>query len=197
MKQIVRAVLALSVLVAPAAAEAPPQPLNATDTTRCTWLWRSGGGLGLWTEQCRFETGLWEVLYDAAADRFVLRVDGGEHFTVLQQFRNPGGAPAILPELKARGLVTDDAECVMAPVSDQPAPPGWSAFQVLPTGARKAAFDAQVQQEIPDPPCGLLGHSVSSVGFFMVRADRPDRVLYVNLGQDGSQIAIDSVTFTD
>ncbi|WP_395686325.1 hypothetical protein [Aestuariivirga sp.] len=197
MKQIVRAVLALSVLVAPAAAEAPPQPLNATDTTRCTWLWRSGGGLGLWTEQCRFETGLWEVLYDAAADRFVLRVDGGEHFTVLQQFRNPGGAPAILPELKARGLVTDDAECVMAPVSDQPAPPGWSAFQVLPTGARKAAFDAQVQQEIPDPPCGLLGHSVSSIGFFMVRADRPDRVLYVNLGQDGSQIAIDSVTFTD
>jgi hypothetical protein len=183
--------------LAPAVAGAPPAPLHATDTTHCNWLWRSGGGLGLWTEQCRFESGLWEVRYDAAADRFALSVDNGEPYTVLQQFRNPGGALAILPDLKARGMVTDDAECVMAPASAQPVPAGWSAFQVLPTGARKAAFDAQVQQEIPDPPCGPLGYAVNSIGFFMVRAGQPDRVLYVNLGQDGTLIELDSVTFTN
>jgi hypothetical protein len=94
-------------------------------------------------------------------------------------------------------MVTDDAECVMAPASAQPVPAGWSAFQVLPTGARKAAFDAQVQQEIPDPPCGPLGYAMNSIGFFMVRAGQPDRVLYVNLGQDGTLIELDSVTFTN
>lgn len=176
--------------------DAPPAPLYATDRDRCEWIWRQGRDVGLWTEQCRFDTGLWGVTYDPEKDLFALRVDSGEPYTVLQSFRNAGGAVGLLPELKARGLVLDDPECVMAKVSDRPAPQGWSAWEVVPTGGKKTSFDAQVQIEIPEPPCGALGLAVQSVGFFMARDNQPDRVLYANLGQDGTMIDLTTVTLS-
>lgn len=172
---------------------ASPVPFYSTDRTACSWVWRQGRDLGLWTETCKFDTGLWDVVYDPAKDLFALRVDAGEPYTVLQQFRAAGGPPALLATLKAKGLVRDDADCVMAKVSDQPSPAGWSAWQVVPTGKRKADFDAVVQTEIPPPPCGKLGYAVDSVGFFMVKDDQPDRVLYANLGQDGTMIDLASI----
>jgi hypothetical protein len=50
-----------------------------------------------------------------------------------------------------------------------------------------------VQEQIPEPPCGKLGFAVDSVGFFMVKDDAPDRVLYANLGQDGTMIDLASI----
>lgn len=173
---------------------APVAPFYATDRQNCSWVWKQGGGLGLWTERCQFDTGLWDVIYDGARDLFALRVDAGEPYPVLRQFRQPGGAPALLPALKAQGLVLDDADCVMAKVEDQPAPPGWTAWQVVPTGKRKEAFDSVVQVEVPEPPCGELGYRVDLIGFFMVKDAKPDRVLYVNLGQDGTMIDLASIT---
>ena len=85
----------------------------------------------------------------------------------------------------------------MAQVSDQPAPPGWTAWQVVPVGKRKEAFDSVVQTEVPEPPCGELGYRVDLIGFFMVNDANPDRVLYVNLGQDGTMIDINSITLGD
>jgi len=172
---------------------ASPVPFYSTDKTACSWVWRQGRDVGLWTEACKFDTGLWGVRYDETKDLFALSVDSGEPYTVLQQFREPGGPIALLATLKKQGLVLDDAECVMARVADQPAPPGWSAWQVVPTGKRKEAFDAVVQEEIPEPPCGKLGYAVDSVGFFMVRDGHPDRVLYANLGQDGTMIDLASI----
>jgi hypothetical protein len=177
-----------------AAPGAPVAPFYATDARDCSWVWKTGKGLGLWTEQCKFDTGLWDVVYDEARDLFALRVDAGEPYPVLRQFREPGGAPALLPALKKQGLVLDDAECVMAKVEDQPAPQGWTAWQVVPTGKRKAAFDSVVQVEVPEPPCGEFGYRVDLIGFFMVNDARPDRVLYVNLGQDGTMIDLASIT---
>jgi hypothetical protein len=81
----------------------------------------------------------------------------------------------------------------MAKVADQPEPAGWSAWQVVPTGKLKEAFDKEVQEQIPEPPCGKLGFAVDSVGFFMVKDDAPDRVLYANLGQDGTMIDLASI----
>ena len=177
-------------------AGAPPAPFYATDRNKCEWIWRQGKDVGLWTEQCRFDTGLWGVSYDPEKDRFALRVNSGEPYTVLQPFRSAGGAAALLPALKARGLVLDDPECVMARVSDRPVPEGWTAWQVVPTGKKKEAFDKQVQIEIPEPPCGALGYAVDSVGFFMAKDDQPGRVLYANLGQDGTMIDLASVTLS-
>lgn len=189
----------VSVRVPPHAAEqgAPPAPFYATDRKACGWFWRKGKGIGLWTEQCKFDTGLWDVIYDEAEDLFALRVDQGEPYPVLRQFRAEGGAAGLLPELKQNGLVLDDAECVMAKVEDQPVPPGWTAWQVVPTGKRKEAFDSVVQIEVPEPPCGELGYRVDLIGFFMAKEEAPGRVLYVNLGQDGTMIDIASITLTD
>ena len=172
---------------------ASPVPFYSTDRTACSWVWRQGSDLGLWTETCKFDTGLWGVTYDDKDNRFALRVNDGEPYTVLQEFREPGGPPALLAELKRQGLVLDDDQCQMAQVSDQPAPPGWTAWQVVPTGKMKEAFDKQVQVEIPEPPCGRLGYAVDSVGFFMVKDDTPGRILYANLGQDGTMIDLASI----
>jgi hypothetical protein len=187
----------VSVRVAPheAVDGAPPVPFYATDRTACSWVWRQGGDLGLWTETCKFDTGLWGVTYDAAGHLFALQVNGGEPYTVLQEFAEPGGPPALLATLKTQGLVRDDAACQMAQVNDQPAPAGWTAWQVVPTGKLKEDFDRQVQQEIPDPPCGKLGYAVDSVGFFMVKNGTPGRILYANLGQDGTMIDLASIRF--
>ena len=171
----------------------PPAPFYATDKKACAWNWVEGRDMGLWTERCNFDTGLWEVAYDAAQDQFALSVDRGQPYRVLQQF-HAANAVALLPELKAKGLVLDDAECVMAQVADQPVPDGWSAWQVVPTGKRKEAFDSVVQIEVPDPPCGELGYRVDSIGFFMAKEGAPGRVFYANLGQDGTMIDLASLT---
>jgi hypothetical protein len=176
---------------------APVAPFYATDRENCSWVWKQGKGIGLWTEQCKFDTGLWDVIYEPANDLFALRVDAGEPYPVLRQFRQQGGAAALLPSLKGKGLVLDDPECVMAKVEDQPAPPGWTAWQVVPTGKRKEAFESLVQVEVPEPPCGVLGYRVDLIGFFMVPEQAPDRVLYVNLGQDGTMIDLASITLGD
>lgn len=176
-----------------AEAGAPPAPFYATDRQNCSWVWETGKGIGLWTERCKFDTGVWDVIYDAEKDHFALRVDAGEPYPVLRQFRKAGGAQALLADLKSSGLVLNDAECVMAQVADQPAPAGWTAWQVVPTGKRKEAFDSVVQVEVPEPPCGEIGYRVDLIGFFMVNDTTPDRVLYVNLGQDGTMIDINSI----
>ncbi len=172
---------------------APPMPFYATDTKQCKWVWRQGKGISVWTEDCSFESGRWDVAYNEANDWFELRVDGGDPYPVLRQFRVTGGPEALLPQLKAKQLVLDDAECVFAPSSDQFVPKGWTPWEVVPVGKRKADFDAQPGDEVPEPPCGELGYAVDFVGFFMVHADFPDRVIYVNLGQDGTMIDLSSV----
>jgi hypothetical protein len=65
---------------------------------------------------------------------------------------------------------------------------GWTIWNVMPTGKVKDAFDALPEDEVPEPPCGELGYAVDFTGFFMVHKDHPDRVIYVNLGQDGTMI---------
>ena len=185
--------VSVRVMTTPAPEGASPMPFYATDRTACSWVWKQGRDLGLWTETCKFDSGLWDVVYNAGKDLFALRVNGGEPFTVLQQFHKAGGPPALLPDLKAQGLVLDSTECAMAKATGQPVPDGWTAWQVVPTGKRKQDFDAVVQTEIPEPPCGNLGYAVDSVGFFMVKDDHPDRVLYANLGQDGTMIDLSSI----
>ena len=42
--------------------------------------------------------------------------------------------------------------------------------------------------EVPDPPCGAMGWSTHGVRYFMTDLRRPDRVVYINEGRDGTQI---------
>lgn len=175
---------------------ATPVPFYSTVTSSCQWVWKTGPGIGVWTEDCRFKNGHWEVAYDVANDWFALRVDDGEAFAVLRQFRMEGGPQALLPGLKRKGLVLDDAECEFVQSTDKLTPAGWTVWDVEPVGKRKLAFDALPGDEVPEPPCGELGMAVDFSGFFMMHKDFPGRVLYVNLGQDGTMIDLGSVTLT-
>ena len=176
---------------------APPVPFYATVKASCGWVWKAGRSIGVWTEDCRFENGHWSVTYDEVNDWFALQSDDGEPFAVVRQFRGAGGPVALLPGLKAKGLVLDDAECVIAPSTEQSAPEGWMAWNVNPVGKRKFAFEAQPSDEVPEPPCGELGMAVDYTGFFMTNKDFPGRLIYVNLGQDGTMIDPGSVTLTE
>lgn len=171
-------------------------PFYSTDLASCAWSWKSGGGIGLWTEDCKFDSGHWNVTYDAANDWFMLRVDNGEPYPVLRQFHVAAGAglEALLPELKSKGLVLDDAECQFAETTEKMAPDGWTSWEVVPTGKLREKFAALPQDEVPEPPCGQLGMAVDSIGFFMVKDGQPGRVLHVNLGQDGTMIDLPSIT---
>ena len=172
-------------------ADAPPQPGWSTSPGHCTWVWREGRDSGLWTEDCSLETGRRVVAYDASQDLYRVTIDGKPFVTVLRQFREPGGPQALVPKLRAQGLL-NDAECQMTQVTDEPglAPPGWTAWRMMPTGALKEAFDKEAQEQIPEPPCGPLGYTVDSVSFFMVKDDAPDRVFFVDLGQERAMFDI-------
>lgn len=179
-------------LAADPPADIPPMPGWSSSPDHCSWVWREGRDTGLWTEACSFSTGQWAVAYDAAQDSYVTTRDGKPHVTMLRQFREAGGPLALAPKLKAEGLLKNTDECQMMPVTDVPglAPPGWTAWRFMPTGALKEAFDKEAQQQIPEPPCGPLGYAVDTVSFFMVKDDVPDRVFFVDLGQERAFIDI-------
>jgi hypothetical protein len=175
----------------------PPQPTeSAVDATKCQWEWKQGAGIGVWTERCTLDTGVWELKFDESLPGFVLTVDGEAGETVLQLFEKPADADisAILPDLRKRGYVPDDGLCVFEPAAIRPAPRTIAFFDIRPTGDRKAAFDATPPDEVPEPPCGDYGWSTHGVRYFMTDIRHPDSVLYLNEGQDGMMFDPRTVT---
>ncbi|MBI2718786.1 MAG: hypothetical protein HY245_14215 [Rhizobiales bacterium] len=103
------------------------------------------------------------------------------------QFPSYKGPEALLPDRRQAKLIPDDEDCQLAPPTERKnGPPGWAFFQIVPVDKHKADYDAQLEDEIPDTPCGEMGYAADYVGFFMIPAAHPDRVLYLNLGQDGT-----------
>ena len=176
-------------------AGASPQPVYHTGAN-CTWAWKTGRGIGVWAEECKFHTGLWALAYDAAQDNFALSVDGKNPFPVLRQFhKKPDEAPdALLKDFKAKGLISSDSECKFEKSKDHKSTGTWEFLEIVPTGRLKENFDALPKDEIPDPPCGEIGFAVGFVGYFMINSKHPDRVLYVNLGQDGTMFDPTSIS---
>lgn len=186
------ATMVLALLPLPALA-APPMPTTSTDASACKWEWKTGGGLGVWTERCSFN-GVWAVAYSEADRGFVLTVDGDDALVVLQSFAKAADADAasILPTLKAATKIPNDDECVMEPAAPEtldalgPIPKTRAFFEIMPTGARNTAFEATPPDEVPEPPCGDYGFDPDGLRLFMTDTRWPDRVFYLNLGQDGT-----------
>ncbi len=167
-------------------AGAPAQPFFQTDPQNCKWNWKTGKGIGLWAEDCTFDSGKFVISYDAANGSFALASGGKDTYAVVRQFhKKPEDAPdALLADFKAQGLVPKDDECRFE-ASDVVKNFGpWQIFEIKPTGKRKESFEATPADEIPEPPCGTLGQAVDYVAYFMIDAGHPDRVIYVDLGQD-------------
>jgi hypothetical protein len=180
-------------------AQAPPMPSDSTDPEKCIWEWKQdalpdGGSIGVWAERCRFDSRVWAPSFNPDLPGFELTIDGHPEFTVIQVFAKPAEADvsAILPELRERGYIPDDDECIFEPASDAtpqtigPAPRTRAFYEIMPTGARLEAFEATPSDEVPDPPCGRYGWSTHGVRFFMTDLAYPIGVIYMDLGQDGA-----------
>lgn len=205
-----RTPLAAALLVAGMATSThaqPAQPTQSTDPDHCRWSWSSGalpagGSIGAWTERCTFATGVWELAYDDALPGFWLTVDGDKQEAVLQVFTKPADADvsAILPELRERGYIPDDDECTFAAPSQAtlemigPTITTRAFYEIMPSGARLAAFEATPDDEVPEPPCGEYGWSTHGVRYFMTDLIHPGTVIYFNLGQDGTMFDPRTVT---
>ena len=126
----------------------------------------------------------------------MLTVDGEAEGTILQVFDKPADADvsAILPALRAKGYIPDDDDCVFEPAAIRPAPRTIAFYEIKPIGARKEAFDATPEDEVPEPPCGEYGWGTHGVRYFFTDTRFPERVIYVNTGQDGTMF--DDTTIT-
>ena len=187
----------VSVRFTPQAADgAPPVPFYATDKKACSWSWLKGKDIGLWAERCTLGSGTWTVAYDEKNDWFTLNTNDSEPYPVLRQFRKNAGDPpdALLPSLRKAGLIPDDDECKFQPSDSGNPPKGWTLWEIAPVGKKKEAFDALPDDEVPDPPCGELGYAVDYIGFFMIPDAHKDRMIHVDLGQDGTMFDPFSVT---
>lgn len=187
--------LCIAAFALPALAE-PPRPGHSTDAARCDWQLMRGGGLAVWAERCTFDTGVWVPKFDEALPGFVLTVDGETVDTILHVFSKPAEAPVstLLPELRRRGLIPDDEDCVFEPAAIRSAPRTLAFFHIMPRGKRKEAFDATPRDEVPEPPCGDYGWSTHGTRYFLTDVAHPGRVLYVNTGQDGMMFDETTVT---
>lgn len=194
----------------PASAQQPPEPTHSTSEDHCGWRWLTGelpagGSIGVWTERCALPTGLWEVEYTATLPGFWLTIAGEERIPVIHVFAKPAGAgiDAILPALRAGGLVPDDDECVFAPPSEGalmtigPMPRTQAAFEIVPVGSRLAAIEATPDDEVPEPQCGDYGSSTHGTRYFVTDTRHPDKVVYLDLGQDGMMFDQSSVTIVE
>lgn len=200
----------IAAIASPALAQQPPRPTESIDPDHCRWIWWSGalpagGSLGAWTERCELATGLWELDYTATLPGFRLTIDGEEQATAIQAFIKPAEADisVILPELRSRGYIPDDDECIFEPASEAtlqtigPAPRTQAFFEIMPTGARLAAFEATPDDEVPEPPCGDYGWSTHGIRYFVSDIRHPDTVLYINIGQDGMMFDPRTVTLSE
>lgn len=181
----------------PALSQPPEPPKGAlADTARCQWEWKSGGGIGVWAERCALDTGVWELSFREDLPGFVLTVDGQREATVLQLFKKPAdaGIAAILPELRRRGYIPDDALCAFGPAAITSAPRTAAFFDIRPTGERKTAFEATPADEVPEPACGEYGWSTHGIRYFLTDIRHADSVVFINTGQDGMMFDARTVT---
>jgi len=155
-------------------------------------------GLQVQAQDCRYGTGHWRVRADDALPGFALWRDDERVATVIHVLRKPAAAPlsSVLPSLAALGLIPPD-DCVFASADLRiPAAPGRQHHDIRPQARRLAQLLATPADQVPDPPCGDYGASTHGVRYFITDDRHPTWVLYVNLGQDGTQIDPSTVAIT-
>lgn len=192
------------------AQQQPPMPTHSTSESDCTWVWLTGalpmgGSIGVWTERCELRTGLWELEYAADLPGFRRTIDGEDRTPVIHVFAKPAeaGIDAILPELRAKGLMPNDDACVFAPASEWtlmsagPMPRTQAALEIVPIGARLEAIEATPDDEVPEPQCGDYGSSTHGTRYFVTDTRHPDKVVYLDLGQDGMMFDQSTVTIVE
>lgn len=172
-----------------------PVPALAAVDTACRAEILRAHGLQVEAQDCRYSTGRWRVRADDVLPGFALWRDDQRVDTVIHILRKPADAPlaSVLPALAERALVPPD-DCVFVDAAARyPVPDRRRHHEIRPQGRRLAQLLATPADQVPDPPCGEYGASTHGVRYFVTDVRHPTRVLYVNLGQDGTQIAPSSI----
>ena len=162
----------------------------AAPASACQWQWLDAGPLRVRVEECRHATGHWRVRPDPGLPGLALWRDGERVQTVLHWMRKPEatGIQAVMAQLQAGGHVPPGEDCVFREVPGPAVPLGSRRHEIRPAGERLKAFEATPKDQIPDPPCGAYGWSTHGVRYFLTDARQPGWVLFVDLGQDGTQV---------
>lgn len=177
-------------LVALAGCTAPPvhpsRPPASPET--CTPERLRIGPLELTAQNCQLPTGHWRLAPEPALPGLALWHNDTRLATVLQLFAKPVREPvdAVLPALRAQGLIPPDEECIFSPVALRAAARSVSFFQIKPVGARLRALHATPPDQVPEPPCGTFGASTHGVRYFVTDLLHPGWALYLDEGQDGT-----------
>ncbi len=172
----------------------PPQPVFNSDE-RCTWVWKEISGVGIWAEKCIYGADIWDHEQGTFAG-FNLTNNKKVFSRELEVFIKgvDEGMDSILARLQVLGVPA--TECVMEKNVAQSSAL-FDVFEIVPTGARQARMEASNERaEVPEDECGEYGVSANGQRFFQVFAHNPTKVIFINLGQDGSLLHIDSLTVT-
>lgn len=198
----IRAVALLAVLATIAACSStpqsrsnpPPKPDWQTDASRCNWNWREGGGIGLWTETCRFNGNVWQVVFDRDRAAFVTRRDNEIMSIAVQRFVLPKGAglAALGQTLIETGQLLADAACDWQNIALRPAPRTTAFHMLAPTDP--AALRPTALGEVPEPVCGPYGASTHGVRYFITDLRWPDVAIFVEEGQERPMFDPSSIT---
>lgn len=162
----------------------PPIPVWQTDAQRCTWEWRRGGDMGLWAETCQFATGSWQVIWDADLRAFVLRHDGVNRGVLVQSWPigAKDGIQGLTSVFRDAGHLKGNVDCVWRRAPELVARRSGEFFVLSPAAAD--AMRPSPAGEVPDPQCGPYGASSHGVRYFYIDPRWPDRVIFVDEGQE-------------
>ena len=160
-----------------------PPPDAGLVAAGCRWEPVTGGGLEVRTQACDLTTGHWRVVWEPQRQGFELRVDGRVQGLVVQPWAlPPGGGPGgIVAALKAAGHLPVASSCQLVPAQRRPLPRPAITFVLAPAEPVPAVTPSG---EIPEPPCGSYGASTHGVRYFVFDPRRPDRLVFVDEGQD-------------
>jgi hypothetical protein len=172
----------------------PPAPDWRTDPESCTWQWREGGGLGLWTETCDIADETWQVVWDADAAAFVTRRGDTVMGIAVQGFDMPPGPgiDGLGATLIAAGQLDPQAPCAWQPIALRPVPRTMTVHVLAPSDPAALAPDADGQ--VPDPVCGSYGASTHGVRYFLTDLRWPDHAVFVDEGQERPLFDPSSIT---
>ena len=176
-------------LLIPAGAAVCAQPRAEPPDPSCERQTLSAGVLRIDAWSCTLPTGRWEVRAEPELPGFSLWVGNVRRETVVHAVPRAPGAPlsSIIGTLAQAGLVAQD-HCRFVRTRSAATPRGTRTYEIRPTGPRLEALRATPRDQIPEPPCGEYGWSTHGVRMFVIDPRRPQWVVYLNLGQDGTLI---------
>ena len=162
----------------------PPHPDWQSDAANCSWIWREGGGIGLWTEECRFKNGKWRVVWNKRRSAFVIRNGKIDMGIAVQPFALPVASDITIlsQRLIKAGHLNAEAECRWQSAAVRPALRTMTFHVLAPI--HPDALAPTAQGEIPDPICGPYGTSTHGVRYFMTDLRWPSLAVFVELGQE-------------